>query len=160
MPEHGFPALLFNDSKTARGDPSAGLRTGSGGSPLVRSEPDGSLPPRDSMYVLLSVLAGPWTLYLAWKLLKDGPKRFGELRHSVTGISSKVLVDRLRMLEREQLVARTIEASVPPRRSYEATERLRDLMPILLSLRELAGKWYEDGSAKADGRAQNAAGQS
>jgi DNA-binding HxlR family transcriptional regulator len=157
MPEHGFPALLFNDSKTAEVQPSADFRTGS---PAVGSEPDGSLAAKDSMFVLLSVLSRPWTLYLAWKLLSDGPMRFSELRESITGISSKVLVDRLRMLEAEQLVARTFGASVPARRTYEATHRLRDLMPILLSLRELAAKWYEDGSARADGKAQKAAGKS
>jgi DNA-binding HxlR family transcriptional regulator len=94
------------------------------------------------MQTALDMLAGPWTLYLAWTLLKDGPLRFGELRRHVPGISSKVLTERLRMLEREGFVHRRYEPSVPPQVTYESTIRLRELTPVLDGFKELAELWY------------------
>lgn len=94
------------------------------------------------MQTLLSTLAGPWTLYLTWTLLKDGSLRFGELRRRITGISSKVLTERLRLLEREGFVTRRYEPSVPPQVTYAPTERLRELTVVLHSLNELAQRWY------------------
>jgi len=94
------------------------------------------------MHTLLSTLAGPWTLFLTWTLLKDGALRFGELRRRITGISSKVLTERLRLLEREGFVTRRYEPSVPPQVTYEPTDRLRELTVVLHSLNELAQRWY------------------
>jgi DNA-binding HxlR family transcriptional regulator len=94
------------------------------------------------MQMLLTTLAGPWTLYLTWTLLKDGALRFGELRRRITGISSKVLTERLRLLEREGFVTRRYEPSVPPQVTYEPTDRLRELTVVLHSLNELAQRWY------------------
>jgi len=98
--------------------------------------------PSCPMQTLLTTLAGPWTLYLTWTLLKDGPLRFGELRRRIVGISSKVLTERLRLLEREGFVVRRYEPSVPPQVTYEPTERLRELTIVLHSLNELAQRWY------------------
>jgi DNA-binding HxlR family transcriptional regulator len=86
-------------------------------------------------------------LYIAWTLLKDGPRRFGELRRQVPGISSKVLTERLRMLEREGFVYRRYEPSMPPQVTYEPTMRLRELMPVLDGFKELAELWYGEKSA-------------
>jgi DNA-binding HxlR family transcriptional regulator len=96
------------------------------------------------MQTVLSVLSGPWTLYLTWTLLTEGPLRFGELRRRVAGISSKVLTERLRMLEREGFVLRRYEPSVPPQVTYEPTSRLRELTHVLHSLNELAERWYPE----------------
>jgi DNA-binding HxlR family transcriptional regulator len=94
------------------------------------------------MQTLLEVMAGPWTLYLSWTLLKNGRLRFSELRRRIPDLSSKVLTDRLRMLEREGFVVRRCEPSIPPRVSYEPTSRLRELTPALESVNELALRWY------------------
>lgn len=109
--------------------------------------------PSCPMQALLTTLAGPWTLYLTWTLLKDGPLRFGELRRRIVGISSKVLTERLRLLEREGFVIRRYEPSVPPQVTYEPTERLRELTIVLHSLNELAQQWYppKAGEASATG---------
>jgi DNA-binding HxlR family transcriptional regulator len=106
-----------------------------------------------AMQRLLTTLAGPWTLFLTWTLLKDGALRFGELRRRITGISSKVLTERLRLLEREGFVTRRYSPSVPPQVTYEPTDRLRELTVVLHSLNELAQRWYakpcgDDASGK------------
>lgn len=101
-------------------------------------------PAMGPMQTLLDVLAGPWTLFLAWTLLQEGPLRFGELHRQTSGISSKVLTERLRMLERRGFVHRRYEPFVPPQVSYEATSKLRELTPILTAFRDLAERWSEE----------------
>ena len=158
MDEPGSPALLFDNSNMTAGELRLGVHTSQQeGPPLVTLRAKRALSNGDPMSILLLVLAGPWTLLVAWKLSTEGPKRFSELRRGIAGISSKVLVDRLSLLEHEQLVARNVEDSVPPGVTYHATQRLQELAPILRSLSELAKKWYADEAAHANGKAGAAA---
>lgn len=55
---------------------------------------------------LLRLLMGSWTTYILWHLRQDGPLRFGALRRAIPGISSKILTQRLRMLEEHGIVYR------------------------------------------------------
>ncbi|WP_370618080.1 winged helix-turn-helix transcriptional regulator [Mumia sp. Pv 4-285] len=60
------------------------------------------------------------------RCLADGPRRFGELRVPLRGITAKVLTSSLRTLERERLVART---ELPGRRvEYALTDLGRSLL--------------------------------
>lgn len=79
----------------------------------------------------LSVLGGTWTLLVLRDLLRFEPVRFGELRRSLGGISARTLTDRLRHLEAEGIVTRTVYAEVPARVEYALTERGRSLQPVL-----------------------------
>ena len=56
-------------------------------------------PPQCPMDSILRLLMGPWTTYIIWVLSDKGPQRFGALRRSVPGISTRMLTERLRMLE-------------------------------------------------------------
>ena len=51
---------------------------------------------------LLRLLMGPWTTYIIYVLRTNGPTRFGELKRKVTGVSAKVLTERLRMRGRRK----------------------------------------------------------
>lgn len=101
------------------------------------------------MDALLSVLAGPWTMYILWVLRRDGPTRFAALRRKIEGISSKVLTERLRMLESEGLVYRHYEPTVPPQVTYSLTERMGELAPVLDQLNEVARRWYTPAATEA-----------
>jgi DNA-binding HxlR family transcriptional regulator len=68
--------------------------------------------------------------------LANGPKRFGELQHSVK-ISPRVLSSRLQDLEHEGLVHRDIFAEVPPRTEYTLTERGMLLVPLIDEMRRI-----------------------
>lgn len=92
--------------------------------------------------ILLSQLAGQWTLYIIWILDTKGALRFGELRRSVDGISTKVLTERLRMLESIELVHRHYEPTIPPQVTYTLTDRGKELAGALDHLYELAVRWY------------------
>ena len=77
------------------------------------------------MQKLLSILAGPWTFYILHVLRTEGPTRFGALRRRIPGISSKVLTERLRLLEQENFIYRHYE---PKCREKLHTDRLNGSM--------------------------------
>ena len=102
---------------------------------------------------LTTLLSGPWTMYILWILSTAGPARFGALRRQVAGISTKMLTERLRMLEQEGIVHRHYEPTVPPQVTYSLTERAGELVAILDQLNDLAQRWYGSGAEDGDTRA-------
>lgn len=60
--------------------------------------------------------------------LRHGPRRPGQLRQDVGGISSKVLTQTLRRLQGSGLVERHRYAEVPPRVDYTLTDLGRSLL--------------------------------
>ena len=99
--------------------------------------------------ILLKQLSGQWTLYILWILDTNGALRFGELRRKVDGISTKVLTDRLRMLESIEMIDRHHEPTIPPQVTYSMTERGKELSVALNNLYELAVRWYGVEETKA-----------
>ncbi|MFR9780906.1 winged helix-turn-helix transcriptional regulator [Micromonospora sp. MS34] len=63
-----------------------------------------------------------------------GARRFGEYRTAVTGISDRLLAQRLRELEADGLVSRTVIPSTPVQITYAPTPDGRDLMAALQPL--------------------------
>ena len=90
------------------------------------------LPPCPVETTLL-LISDKWVV-LILRDLRTGTKRFGELQKSVTGISQKVLTEKLRSMEEHELVHRTLYPEVPPRVEYSLTERGKSLIPILDNL--------------------------
>lgn len=83
----------------------------------------------------LQVMEGRWATLIVRELLA-GPRRFGQLRLALPGISPKTLTDRLRHLELRGVLTRRAFAEVPPRVEYRLTERGRRLEPVLLAMWE------------------------
>lgn len=100
----------------------------------------------------MSLLSGPWTLYILWVLCNKGPIRFGALRREIEGISTKVLTERLRMLEAEGIVYREYKPTIPPEVTYGLTARGGELMDIISQLDGLARRWYGQEHAKSSER--------
>jgi DNA-binding HxlR family transcriptional regulator len=86
----------------------------------------------------VDVVGGKWKALILWAL-HDGPKRFGELRRSVSGISEKMLIQQLREMEAYGLVHRESYHEVPPRVEYSLTEFGQSLDTALIPL----GDWGE-----------------
>ncbi|XZE17569.1 winged helix-turn-helix transcriptional regulator [Pirellulaceae bacterium SH449] len=59
---------------------------------------------RCGLEAALEVVGGKWKSLIIWYL--ERPKRFGELTRLVSGISEKMLIQQLRDLERDGVVAR------------------------------------------------------
>jgi DNA-binding HxlR family transcriptional regulator len=67
------------------------------------------------------VIGGKWKAVILWEL-RDGAVRFGELKRRVEGISEKMLIQQLRELEQDKLVARRVFHEVPPRVEYSLSK--------------------------------------
>lgn len=85
------------------------------------------------MRASLDVLGTKWALLVVRDLL-DQPCRFGELLESVSGISAKVLTDRLRELEAAGVVQREVYVGTPVRSGYSLTEHGKALRPVIEAL--------------------------
>jgi len=97
---------------------------------------------------LLRILSSPWTMLLLHRLHMEGPKRFGELRRRLGGISTKTLTERLRMLETEGWILRDYVPTVPPRVTYSLAKRVLELDPVMVELDRIAERWYGRGKKK------------
>jgi DNA-binding HxlR family transcriptional regulator len=84
---------------------------------------------------VLDIVGDKWSL-LVVRNLKDGPRRFTELKRSIDGISQRMLTVTLRSLERDGILTRTVRNVMPPNVSYELT-------PMGLSLREATAPLLE-----------------
>lgn len=83
----------------------------------------------------VTVLDGKWTLLILRELL-GGTRRFGQLRATLKGVSPKTLTERLRALEQQGVVQRTIHPEIPPRVDYALTEKGQRALPVILALRD------------------------
>ncbi len=59
----------------------------------------------------LAVVGGKWKPIILWHLVPE-PRRFGELRRLVAGISEKMLIQQLREMEADEIVC-VLPASLP-----------------------------------------------
>lgn len=85
------------------------------------------------------LLSNTWNAVVLWAL-RHGPRRPGELRTLIGGISPKILTETLRRLEYNGLVSRHRYAESPPRVEYELTA----LGGTLLAPIESFGAWAFD----------------
>jgi DNA-binding HxlR family transcriptional regulator len=83
----------------------------------------------------MSILGGKWKSVILW-YLKDGPKRFTELKKLISQCSLKMFSDHLKELESDGIIKREVFAQVPPRVEYSITEYGMTLLPIVLEMRE------------------------
>src|SRR5580704_1402777 len=93
---------------------------------------------------LLEVLTRPWTMHILWALSTNGATRFGVLRRQIEGISSRVLTERLRLLEQKGFIYRDYEPTIPPSVTYGITKRMKDIQKVLSELDHLARSWQEE----------------
>ena len=99
------------------------------------------------MDFILRLLMGPWTTYIVYNLKTYGPQRFGELKDRVTGVSSKILTERLRTLESAGLVLRDYEKTIPPKVTYSLTKRGHELDDVLSRLAKIGIRWEAEDAA-------------
>ena len=77
------------------------------------------------------------------RVLVAGPARFNELLAAVPNLSDRLLTERLRELEREGLVSRTVSPDRPIRVTYELTDCGRSLSEIICTVGTWSERWVE-----------------
>jgi DNA-binding HxlR family transcriptional regulator len=70
----------------------------------------------------LKLVSGKWKPLILF-FLRERPRRYGELKRAMRDVSDKVLIQQLKELEGDGMVARTDHHEIPPRVDYALTER-------------------------------------
>jgi len=81
----------------------------------------------------LRIISGKWKPLILF-FLRDGPRRYGELKRLVEGVSDKVLIQQLKDLEADRVLVRTDYKEVPPRVDYALTPLGRSLADKIVPL--------------------------
>lgn len=87
---------------------------------------------------VLQDVASRWGV-LAMAALREGPYRFSALRRRVDGISERMLSQTLQTLERDGMVNREVQQSIPPVVEYTLTDlgaRVADQLVGLIDILE------------------------
>ena len=91
---------------------------------------------------LIELLASKWVLLLI-PLLREGPRRNGELMRQIGGISQKMLTQTLRELEQRRLLTRRVRTAVPPHVEYELTSLGQSLAKAISTLDDWVIRNYQ-----------------
>ncbi|WP_042353945.1 winged helix-turn-helix transcriptional regulator [Bacillus rubiinfantis] len=81
----------------------------------------------------LNIIGDRWTLLVAHEIFL-GNTTFNEIKKSLEGISSNLLSDRLKYLERNGLITSSLYSTHPPRYQYTLTKSGKDLEGVFHAL--------------------------
>lgn len=106
----------------------------------MQPDPSSDLCPR--YHRAVELIGRRWTGAIV-RTLMGGPRRFNELLAAVPGVSDRLLTERLRELERANIVRREVIPESPVRVVYELTESGVDLRSALDAIGHWAERWIE-----------------
>lgn len=83
--------------------------------------------------VALAVIGGKWKPLVLFHLA-HGARRYGELKRAVGGVSDKMLIQQLKELHADGVIARRDHQQVPPKVDYSLTPFGKTLADALVPL--------------------------
>ena len=104
------------------------------------------------------VIGGKWKALILWEI-HSRPRRFGELRRLLPGISEKMLIQQLREMEAHGIVHREVFHEVPPRVEYSVTEMGAALDHALIPLADWGEKYADRIRSVHAGQGLHAVGE-
>ena len=75
------------------------------------------------------------------RAVMDGRHRYAEIKAVIPGVSDTMLSQRLRWLQTEGVLVRTVRDSSPVRVEYDLTEKGAALAPVVEALKAWAHEW-------------------
>jgi DNA-binding HxlR family transcriptional regulator len=97
----------------------------------------------------VELIGGRWTGAIIQTLLQ-GKTRYALIKAAIPDITDRMLSERLRSLEAEDLVTRWVIADTPVRVEYELTEKGRSLETALHEISTWANRWIPADVASQD----------
>jgi DNA-binding HxlR family transcriptional regulator len=92
----------------------------------------------------MDLLGGKWKAVILY-FLKDGEKRYNELRKEISTITEMTLSLQLKQMEKDGLISRQVHGDKPPVRVvYELTALGKTTIPVLLAANEWGKKLVEE----------------
>lgn len=92
---------------------------------------------------ILARIGEKWSM-LVVMLLRDGPRRFNDIKRNTAGISQQMLTRTLRGLERDGIVTRKIYPTSPPQVEYSLTALGHSMSDPVLAF----GQWVREHLAE------------
>lgn len=88
----------------------------------------------------LTLLGKKWVGLIVLSLL-NGPKKFTEMENYISGISARLLTERLKLLVNEDIIRKNIYPDTTIRIEYELTDKGLDLSETYKSIGDWTEKW-------------------
>lgn len=87
----------------------------------------------------MNIFSKRWVGLILFELL-EGPKRFSEMETELP-ISGRLLSDRLKMLEQEDIISREIYSEFPVRVEYALTDKGKAMSPVIKEIQTWSEQW-------------------
>ncbi len=75
--------------------------------------------------------------------LMDGPKRFSDIKALIPELSDRMLTERFKELETEEIVIRKVYPDIPVRIEYSLSDKGRDLKTSMDNIQQWAENWID-----------------
>src|SRR3954464_10910590 len=105
----------------------------------------------------IELIGGRWTGAIIQTLLQ-GKTRYAAIKSAIPDITDRMLSERLRSLEAEEVVTRRVVPDSPVRVEYELTKKGRSLENSLREIGEWAERWLPVESEAAPRKNRKIAG--
>ena len=99
------------------------------------------------------LISGKYKLRIVWDL-KDGPRRYGEIRTGLlrgmdgsAEIAPRVLSRELKALAESGLIDRKDYGVVPPKVEYRLTRKGKSFVPVIATIRNWGDRYLTEGRA-------------
>ena len=102
---------------------------------------DTNIDPRTALEIL-ELVGNKWTMLVTYRL-GDGEKRFSDLKRCAAPISSKMLTQTLRELERFGMISRQVLPTTPPSVEYRLTGLGRSFLGTVSQICDWIGDNHE-----------------
>lgn len=94
----------------------------------------------EAFHRITDILRCKWTLAIL-DAIAEGTHRPGQLERKLDGLTTKVLNERVRKLERYGIITKKSYPEIPPRVEYELTAQGTQLIQLLAGIRTMASEW-------------------
>jgi DNA-binding HxlR family transcriptional regulator len=90
----------------------------------------------------IELVGSRWTGAIV-RALMSGASHFNEIAAAIPGLSARMLSERLKTLEAEGIVVRSVFPETPVRIEYDLSDKGRDLGRVIAAVSDWAERWAE-----------------
>ena len=92
----------------------------------------------------LDVIGDKWTLLIIRDVMLRGKLSYSEFLNSEERIATNILVNRLTILEEQEILVRKVAPANKSKYIYSLTQKGADLMPIIIELMDWGAKYNKN----------------
>ncbi len=100
----------------------------------------------------LDVFGDKWSLLIIRDIMLRGKLSYSEFLESEEKIATNILVNRLKVLEEENIISRKVSPANKSKYIYSLTEKGIDLLPIVIEIMDWGAKYNENCPRRALGK--------